>query len=236
MNLKFKHVVKLITPPILLDVLKLAKRKKVRVGNAQVLSGEKGADWYDSTFDENTKWKVHYSSSDYYFLWTVIVDRMLHLGVSSVLEVGCGSGQLACLLRDRGIENYHGFDFSTKRLEQAQLVCPEYSFSVEDAFETNLLEKVDYDAVLSTEFLEHVEGDIEILRRIKPGTHFFGTVPNFPSASHVRHFHNETEVIARYEQCFEELKVDTILANGIGKKFFLMGGVIKGRASELGGE
>ena len=109
---------------------------------------------------------------------------------------------------------------------QAKLVCPEFSFSVEDAFETDLFETFTYDCALSTEFLEHVEGDLEVLKRIKPGTKFFGTVPNFPYISHVRHFNDATQVEARYNQCFDQLQIETILANDRGTEFFLIEGTI----------
>ena len=228
MNSTLKHYIKAIVPPIVITAAKTAMRQKRMESSNQsnADSGQKEADWYDSSFENNDRWREHYTRSGYYFLWTVIVDRMLRAGTTSVLEVACGAGQLACMLRDNGIDRYHGFDFSPKRLEQARVVCPEYEFSVEDAFSTEIFETFDYDAALSTEFLEHVEGDLEALSRIRPGTKFYGTVPNFPFVSHVRHFNNAQEVEERYSKCFSELRVDTILANDKGKQFFLLEGII----------
>ena len=68
----------------------------------------------------------------------------------TVLDVGCGAGQLACFLRDNGLQNYHGLDFSIKRIEHARIICPEFSFSHEDAYTSQLFSDVDYDTVIFT--------------------------------------------------------------------------------------
>jgi hypothetical protein len=57
--------------------------------------GEKGAEWYDASFERGRHWRRHYTESPYYFIWTVIADRVLRAGGRSILEIGCGSGQLA---------------------------------------------------------------------------------------------------------------------------------------------
>lgn len=226
MRTKLKSVIGEFTPPI---VLRGAKAVFGSSGGNRVStepSGEKDADWYDASFDTNGAWRNHYSQSEYYFLWAVIADRIERAKTGSILEVGCGPGQLACLLKDKGIRNYHGFDFSSKRIEQAKQACPIFTFSLQDAFQTDLFTAVDYDAVICTEFLEHVEKDIEVLNRIRSGARFYGTVPNFPFISHVRHFGSEDEVRARYRHCFGDLRVDTFLANANGKAFYLLDGEI----------
>ena len=144
-----------------------------------------------------------------------------------MLDIGCGVGGLATLLRDKGLEGYCGVDFSAVRLAQARKICPEFRFVEADAFTTDLFETLDYDAVLSLEFLEHVERDIEILNKIKSGTRFMGTVPNFPHASHVRHFQDIEQVRTRYQQCFESLSVDWLVENEQGKTFYLLDGLIR---------
>ena len=223
---EIKKAVKALTPPILLDLGRFLVSSIKTKSSYREKRGEKGAEWYDASFEGNDRWKAHYTESDYYFIWTVIIDRILRSGTSSILEIGCGSGQLASFIRDSGIKNYHGFDFSGKRLEQAKLICPEFTFTKEDAFKTDLFEKLQYDTVVCTEFLEHIEGDIDILKRIKSETKFYGTVPNFPYISHVRHFNGKSEVVARYTQYFDEFHVDTILANKHGKTFYLLEGKI----------
>jgi 2-polyprenyl-3-methyl-5-hydroxy-6-metoxy-1,4-benzoquinol methylase len=90
---------------------------------------------------------------------------------------------------------------------RARLQCPEYRFLVADVCEPNLLEEYDYDAIVCTEFLEHVGEDIECLTRIRRGSLVFGSVPSFPSAGHVRTFSSEKEVRSRYGEVLGDLWV-----------------------------
>lgn len=187
--------------------------------------GEKDAKFYDTVVDHLDVYSKHYTEVFYYFLWAVLADRLVRDGVKNVLDVGCGTGQVAALLHDKGIESYHGLDFSQKRIEMARVACPEYQFSHADAFTTDLFETVDYDTVISLEFLEHVDHDTDALKRIRPGTRFYGTVPNFPNISHVRHFKSCEEVEARYAPFFDDFRVDSFLRDTKGIEFFLMQGI-----------
>jgi SAM-dependent methyltransferase len=189
-------------------------------------SGEKGAAWYDQSFDENSHWKCHYTESKYYFIWTVIADRIMRRGAGAVLDAGCGSGQLAALLRDKGVKQYCGIDFSARRIQQARLACPEFKFVNGDVFRSNVFDFFSYDTVISTEFLEHVERDIEFLKRIKSNSLFIGTVPNFPFESHVRHFTSQAEVRERYAPHFKEFSVDFFYGNDRGQTYFLIEGIL----------
>jgi hypothetical protein len=103
-------------------------------------------------------------------------------------------------------------------------VCPEYRFVVADVFETDVFSTFPYDAVISLEFLEHVERDLDVIRRVRPGARFLGTVPNFPWDSHVRHFRDADEVRGRYGEFFTDFRVDTFLSMKEGSMYFLMQG------------
>jgi len=186
---------------------------------------ERDASWYDNSFSRDDHWRAHYTHSRYYFLWSVIADRLSRAGVVSVLDIGCGPGQMAHLLHDRGLEKYRGIDFSEQRIAFARHVCPGYSFEVGDFFESDSLRVVGYDAVLCTEVLEHVERDLELLDRIRSGAKVFATVPNFPFASHVRHFRSVDEVRERYAQRLASLSVDALPGDPSGTTYFLLEGV-----------
>lgn len=204
-----------------------ANKDKTSNGNGKGFnSREKNAEFYDRTFLEHAHWKNHYTSSRYYPLWSIIVDRVMRSKAESVIDIGCGAGQFALFLRDKGLRKYVGIDFSRERIRHAQQVCPDFTFIVADVFETNVLAVNDYDTVVCLEFLEHVDRDLETLERIRKGTRFLGTVPNFPYSSHVRHFNNPREVEERYGKKFQDFSVETHLQNDKGAEFFLIDGVI----------
>jgi len=202
--------------------------KSKQYGYSNGKDGEKGPEWYDESFENDARWTSHYSKSPYYSLWTVISDRIRNPSVKTILDVGCGSGQLASLLSDKGVTNYCGIDFSPKRIAQARKVCPAFRFEVVDAFKTKLLDDYPYDTVVSTEFLEHVEKDTVIIERIRKGAHFIGTVPSFAFTSHVRHFGSCGEVSERYSKYFNDFRVDSFSANDKGKTFFILEGIKSG--------
>ncbi len=225
-----KALIKDFVPPI---VLRLAGtiRHPLRAGTSDNLTEtskegrERGPEFYDRTFLHREHWRRHYTESRYYALWTVIADRIARAGVTSVLDIGCGPGQVASLLRDKGLPRYLGIDFSPERIEQAKRICPEFEFVLADAFETDLLSAYDYDAVVCTEFLEHVKRDEEVLDKIRAGTRFYGTVPSFPGPSHVRHFEDAQEVMERYGRHFQDFSVDIHFANKGRGRYFLMEGL-----------
>ena len=190
------------------------------------LGEEKPAAWYDEVFAGSTKYARHYAKTKYYALWSVVVDRLVRSGSRSVVELGCGSGQFASLLRDKGFRDYLGIDFSAVAVAQATGRCPELSFEVDDVLSSRVLETRAYDAVVCLEVLEHVEEDRSVLERIRPGALVFASVPNFPAAAHVRHFESEREVLDRYGALFERPTVDAHLVDpGGGTKHFLLEGV-----------
>lgn len=191
----------------------------------ETVHGQKDSAWYDRAFQENPHWCEHYTKSKYYPIWSVIADRVARRGVRSVLDVGCGSGQLAQLLSNKGLENYCGIDFSEERIAQARLVCPQYAFRNEDAFQSDAFDAIDYDCLITTEFLEHVERDLDAIQRVRAGVFFLGTVPNFPFVSHVRHFREEDEVRQRYAKFFDDFRIDAFYGNDKGQTFFIIEGV-----------
>ena len=221
-----KAIGKEFLPPI---VLKLIQSKRYadfkRRYSKPTGSHEQSAEYYDEAFLLTEVCRKDYTESNHYPLWSVLVDRLCRAKVESVLEIGCGPGRLAAFLRDKGLSRYLGFDFSSKNIEWARANCPEFDFVEADAFKTDLIHSHDYDTVVSTEFLEHVEQDLDVIKQIRSGTRFYGTVPNFPGRSHVRHFTNTQEVYDRYKDYFHSFSVDEFLGVVKGKKFYLMEGI-----------
>lgn len=223
-----KIIIRLLPEPVERMLRKLAGRPEVAVD----AGSEKSSEWYDRTFEEISDYSTHYTQSSYYVSWTVIIDRIRRAGSKSVLEVACGPGQLACALRDSGlIDRYHGFDFSGKRVQGARKACPDYRFDVADALMTNLFVSVDYDVVIATEFLEHIEEDLRVVARIRTGARFIGTVPNYPYESHVRHFNDSAAVAERYANYFDDYSIAPIIRDERGHILYIMEGIKRSNAA-----
>ena len=204
-------------------------RRWIRGGLPEVEVGEQASSFYDKMYADSDEYRKPFWQSRYYFLWTVILDRLRQGEAKQLLEVGCGSGQFAELLyRDLPID-YLGLDISTEAIEQARAKqMGGFRFESGDALLSPLLEG-SYDSVVCTEVLEHIEHDRELLKRIQPGVRCLCTVPNFPYVSHVRHFTRETDIIERYEDLFESLAVWGLAgSHREGAVYFLFDGVRKG--------
>lgn len=116
-----------------------------------------------------------------------------------VVDLGCGTGRFAELLRRQGVTRYHGFDFAPDVVDEAARYCAAFDFAVADIREwehgPSLPEECCY---VMLEVLEHLDDDRGALSRIPPGLPVVLSVPNFWSASHVRRFLQPADVFARY--------------------------------------
>ena len=174
---------------------------------AEARGGVQPAEWYDDVYSRSEEYKKPYQDSVYYFLWTVIADRILRSQASSVLDVGCGPGQFAHMLSGLGVTKYTGVDFSEVAVAHAQTIVPAFDFLVADALMSDCYTAREYDVLVCTEVLEHIEQDIELLERVPEGKRCICTVPNFPLVSHVRYFSSKEEVAERYAKLFADFSV-----------------------------
>lgn len=187
------------------------------------------ADWYDQHYRlALDSYDSHYRDSVYLQVWEAIAGRLDHR--TTILEIGCGTGQLAQLLFDRGIQQYLGFDFSEFAVGLARKRVPEADVQVADARTTPLVDQTTYDVALCTEVLEHLDDDLALLRRIRGGARVLATVPNFDSISHLRFFMTEGELHERYAQVLEPLQV-TRISLARESAIFLLDGTARGEES-----
>ncbi len=180
------------------------------------------AEWYDEMYRINRDvYDLAPSDSSYLPAWQELVRRIPP--DAAVLEVGCGSGQLAQLLLERGLRDYTGFDFSAEAIALARARVPQAHFEVDDARSTRLFADATYDVVVCTEVLEHVGDDLALVRRPRPGARLVATVPSFDSASHLRHFTTVDEVRERYGALLEEPDVTPVQLESGGILFVIDG-------------
>lgn len=209
----------------MLRLLKKTLRSLKSSETPQAGPRERDATWYDSLFAHTKNYSIHYSKSHYYFLWSIIVDRVRRSGIKTVLEMGCGSGQLASYLTAQCDIEYVGVDFSTEAIRIAQTNVPTGRFLVEDARNPSLYDR-SFDALICTELLEHVEADLEIMSAFPQGTRCLLSVPNFDYAGHVRWFENAEQARERYGRFLDKLDILTLISPmDDSDKFYLLDGI-----------
>jgi len=172
---------------------------------------EQTSKYYDDFFFENPAFNCHYKDSYYYVLWTQVIVLLKKIKSPKILEIGCGSGQLAHYIQDEGINHYAGFDFSAKAIDIAKKKDPDLHFWVGDARLNEQYKNVDFNTVICLEVLEHVKKDLEILRNIEQSTNLICSVPNFDAPSHVRWFTSESQIKRRY---FKLIDISDIIRIG----------------------
>lgn len=160
------------------------------------LMEEKPASFYDVFYAGSDAYKQHYSDSFYFPLWVQMEFLLRPYREAKILDIGCGSGQFAQFLEDKGYTQYEGVDFSQQAIEMARATCG-FPFRVANAFSPDVLD-APYDVVVSMEVLEHITHDRELIQGIRLGTTCLFTVPSFDSAAHVRFFRSEHAVRSRY--------------------------------------
>lgn len=204
----------------------VARRMGLRPGGGAIVGREEGSEYYDRMYSVASAYHEPYERSHYYFLWSVIVDRIRSAGFKKVLEIGCGPAQLATYLVDQGIEAYTGLDFSPQAIAMAQKNVPKGTFVVGDARDPAIHQRVDHQVVICTEVLEHIDEDLKVVAAFAPGKTCLCSVPNFANESHVRYFKDGQAVLDRYGRFFDGATVATFKSPcDPNDRFFLLQGV-----------
>jgi trans-aconitate methyltransferase len=124
-----------------------------------------------------------------------------------VVDLACGTGRFAEQLRRLGHGRYTGLDFSTAALDEALAYVPlmdadtdwEARFGHADlrAWQPDP-ERAGATVYVCLETLEHLEDDVDLIRRIPVGHELIFSVPNYGGEAHLRVFQDAGEAWRRY--------------------------------------
>ena len=193
---------------------------------------ERDAQYYDDMYSTGGflgQYHVHYSESRYLPVWQRGFEIISSLDNPRILDIGCGPGQFAHLLFDRGITSYKGIDHSSGAIKLAQKNVPQWAdnFSISDIFKPDALQN-NFTIITMFEVLEHLERDLDLLRLISPGTSVLFSVPSYNSESHVRRFKSRKNVKKRYESLVDFIRIEDFTdCPEPGKTIFLVYGTMK---------
>lgn len=155
--------------------------------------------------------------------------RMVVAAGLPVVDLGCGTGRFAELLRRRGgVDRYWGFDFAADVVDEAARYCPGFEFRVADLREwehgPTLPDECCY---VLLEVLEHLDDDRDVLARIPPGLPVVLSVPNFWSASHVRRFLQPADVFSRFGDLVDFTGWEAVAFPMLGRRIHVFSGFVR---------
>lgn len=131
-----------------------------------------------SIYNEGTylKHNANWHQEDSPYKAKLIIDLLDNLSVKSILEVGCGAGEILKILSHRFPDiQFYGYDISA----DAANFWAEKKSSNLSFFCANLLESEKHaDAVLCLDVFEHIEDYMGFLKKLRShGSHFIFNVP-----------------------------------------------------------
>lgn len=152
-------------------------------------------EYYNDVYSQSEEYRKEPAHSKFINVWMDIL-KMIR-SEESVIEIGCGSGQLAKLLIENGKKYAFGFDYSLEAIRIAKELNPNNSdlFLVKDVY---TFKEIDCDTVICTETLEHLDDDLFVFSLLKPGTRFIFSVPSFDSKAHKRLYKDIEYIKSRY--------------------------------------
>lgn len=122
-----------------------------------------------------------------------------------VVDLGCGTGRLGHAIHDlHHYAGYVGVDFAQSALAEAERYLTEVGVQHLDFINADLREwtpsptRAGNCVYTCLETLEHLEDDVDLIRRVPPGHRLILSVPNYDSEAHIRTFRNVSDLWERY--------------------------------------
>lgn len=161
-----------------------------------MITKEEEFKYYDNVYRDSTMYSCYPDVSQYFPVWDKIVSILDKK--ERIYEIGCGSGQLAHLLFNAGINYKKGFDYLPVAIEMAKKLNPKHEdkFYIADVYKQKPFRKAD--TIICTEVLEHLDDDLHVLSLLPKGIRFIFSVPNYRAKTHKRVFNTLDEIINRY--------------------------------------
>ena len=177
-------------------------------------SKQEPAEYYDEIYKDNEYYARSGEDAGHKRIWDNIIadlSKDIHASNRRIIELGCGTGQLAELLlpmEEFGFAYLLGIDFSTVAIDIARSRFKDTyinsRFVVGNLFDCEQMYRdLKPDTVIATEVFEHIKEDKKLLGMFSSGTEFYITVPDFGGRSHVRFFENEKQVRAHYSDALD---------------------------------
>jgi 2-polyprenyl-3-methyl-5-hydroxy-6-metoxy-1,4-benzoquinol methylase len=188
---------------------------------------EKGPEWYDNIAEQEKMYSASPLKSSYYPVYEKVVELLKEMKPEGVIDLGCGSGQLARLVFGAGLDFRYGLDFSPKMIDLARKLNPDiaHRFHCQDFFIKELFLNAGI-CVVMTEVLEHLEDDLKLIEKIPSGCPIIFSVPSYFTQSHLRVFSNDHDILERYGKVIRFNKIIPIVMNQEhGWKIFVCEGV-----------
>lgn len=211
-------------PPAWRAMLADLKSRRNSAGDQTTEGSETSSHYSDLIYSQSEEYRKPPAESVYYRSWQEIAARLGKNELKRVVDIGCGPGQFCeFLIQTMPGIHYTGLDFSAVAVAQAAARCPSAHFLKSDVLREDHLTQLGYDAVVASEVLEHIERDIDLIKRVTAGTYFVGSVPNFDSLGHVRFFTSMDAARDRYEPLLEDFSISSVDLKGSSKLFIFSG-------------
>jgi len=182
-----------------LQELKYRLDRLLKLGRSGAATGQ---GFYEDMYNQEAEYRKDFRDSIYLAVWTQVYRYLRQIPEAKVLEVGCGSGQLAAYLNFMGFDGYvKGFDLSNQAVEIARGRM-NWNFFQADARDAQAFEG-DYNTIISLETLEHIPDELSVLKNMRPGTFLIMSLPDFEYESHYRWFTNPQQIEKRYYQMID---------------------------------
>jgi len=177
----------------------------------------KPTSFYDDAYRTDPNLTADADVSTFGPLWREMARRVPM--TASVIEIGCGAGQLASLVVDN-VPTYNGVDSSTVAIDAARkrVHAKHAVFSVAEASSFEIAWPImrliaptvkAKPLIVACELLEHLADDQDVgLLRVFWGERVLLSLPTRDSESHVRFFPDEASVRARYGAHIDGMTVE----------------------------